>query len=99
MIGISSGRTLNNFIPIIIPEVVFNSSLGNLALLSSIGARLLFNMKEAGSKGLNEGMGTSARSKGTISGMDFAAPPPVQTSGASHGDGEQMAEEIEVAEV
>ena len=47
--------------------------LGNPALLSVLGARLLFNMKEAGDKGLNEG--TSCGSKSTISDIDFGAPP------------------------
>ena len=49
------------------------SVLGNPPLLSILGARLLFNMKEAGAKGLNEG--TSCGSKSTISDIDFGAPP------------------------
>ena len=47
--------------------------LGNPPLLSILGARLLFNMKEAGAKGLNEG--TSCGQKSTISDIEFAAPP------------------------
>ena len=47
--------------------------LANPPLLSILGARLLFNMKEAGAKGLNEG--TSCGSKSTISDIDFGAPP------------------------
>ena len=46
--------------------------LTNLSLLSILGARLLLNMKEAGTKGLNEG--TSCGSKSTISNIDFGAP-------------------------
>ena len=46
--------------------------LANPALLSILGARLLFNMKEAGAKGLNEG--TSCGSKSTVSDIDFGAP-------------------------
>ena len=34
---------------------VILNSLGNPALLSILGARLLFNMKEAGEHGVNEG--------------------------------------------
>ena len=47
--------------------------LANPALLSILGARLLFNMKEAGVKGLNEGSGCG--SKSTISDINFGAPP------------------------
>ena len=47
--------------------------LANPPLLSILGTRLLFNMKEAGVKGLNEG--TSCDSKSTISDIDFGAPP------------------------
>lgn len=53
--------------------IVLESSLGNLAILSSVGARLLLNMKEAGLKGLNEGLGSSAL-QATVSGMNFAVP-------------------------
>ena len=59
----------------------FNSALSilaNPALLSILGARLLFNMKEAGAKGLNEG--TSCGSKSTISDIDFGAPPEATAS-------------------
>ena len=47
--------------------------LDNPSLLSILGTRLLFNMKEAGAKGLNEG--TSCGQKSTISDIEFAAPP------------------------
>ena len=57
--------------------------LGNPPLLSILGARLLFNMKEAGAKGLNEG--TSCGSKSTISNIDFGAPPEA-TSSQSHDE-------------
>ena len=52
--------------------------LANPPLLSILGARLLFNMKEAGAKGLNEG--TSCGSKSTISDIEFGAPPEAATS-------------------
>ena len=84
-----------------VPAVVLADSLGSAAILSSLGARLLINMKEAGAKGLNEGMGSSAGSKANVSGMDFAAPP-AQTSVASRvGDEEEVGrdEEIEMVEV
>lgn len=48
------------------------SAIGNPALLSLLGARLLFNMKEAGEKGLNQGMSCGSRS--TVSGIDFVSP-------------------------
>ena len=44
--------------------------VGNPSFLSILGARLLFNMKEAGEKGLNQG--TSCGSNSTISEIDFA---------------------------
>ena len=57
--------------------------IGNPASLSIIGAQLLFNMKEAGEKGLNAG--TSCNSK-TVSDIDFAA------SRASTGQPEHFSE-------
>ena len=52
--------------------------LANPPLLSMLGARLLFNMKKAGAKGLNEG--TSCGSKSTISDIEFGAPPEAAAS-------------------
>lgn len=43
-------------------------------MLSLAGARLLLNMKEAGAKGLHEGIPSSGL-KSNISELDFAAPP------------------------
>lgn len=60
-------------------------SLGNVAILSSVGARLLLNMKEAGEKGLNEGMGSSGLKASTINGMEFAVSP-AQVSDAEDGE-------------
>ena len=57
--------------------------LANPALLSILGARLLFNMKEAATKGLNEG--TSCGSKSTISDIEFGVPPEAATS-QSHAE-------------
>ena len=65
--------------------------LSNPPLLSILGARLLFNMKEAGAKGLNEG--TSCGSKSTISDIDFDAPPEA-TASQSH-----EAMEVEIPEI
>lgn len=48
------------------------SAAGSLPLLSLLGARLLFNMKEAGEKGLNQG--TSCRKKSTSSEINFIEP-------------------------
>lgn len=94
---ISAGHILFNFIPENNPElVILVSSLGNTTILSSVGARLVINMKEAGAKGLNEGMGTSS-AKATVSVMNFAAPPLAQTSDVSGGDG--TIDEIEMADV
>ena len=53
-------------------------ALANPSLLSILGSRLLFNMKEAGAKGLNEG--TSCGSKSTISDIEFGAPPEAAAS-------------------
>ena len=49
---------------------MLSNSLGTPAILSSVGARILLDMKEAGEKGLNEGMGSNV-SRETISGMEF----------------------------
>ena len=46
--------------------------LANPSLLSILGSRLLFNMKEAGAKGLNEG--TSCGLKLTISNITSGTP-------------------------
>lgn len=80
---------------------MLEASLGNPAILSSVGARLLINMKEAGAKGLNEGMGSSAGSKATVSGMGFAAPPAQASVASRVGDEEElgMVEEIEMVDV
>ena len=74
LIFISAGAIVLNFIPSNIPVTMIGSSFGNTAILSSVGARLLLNMKEAGAQGLNEGMGSNI-SKATVSGMDFAEAP------------------------
>ena len=51
---------------------------GNPAFLSILGAHLLFNMKEAGERGLNQG--TSCGSELTVSDIDFTATLPATTS-------------------
>lgn len=76
---------------------MLEGTFGNPVILSSVGARLLINMKEAGEKGLNEGMGSSAASRDTVSGMDFAAPH-AHRSIASRADGEEVVEDIESVE-
>ena len=49
------------------------SQLGNPSLLSLLGSRMLFNLKEAGERGQNEG--TSHRTpRSTMSEMDFVEP-------------------------
>ena len=68
--------------------------LGDPPLLSTLGARLLFNMKEAGAKGLNEG--TSCGSKSTISDIEFDAPPEAAAS-QSHDEATE-GEIIEIEE-
>lgn len=57
-------------------------------------------MKEAGEKGLNEGMGSSIAglSKATMSGMDFAAPT-TRRSVFCEEDGDGRSDEIEMADV
>ena len=63
--------------------------VSNPPVLSVLGAHLLFNMKEAGEKGLNQG--TNCGSKSIVTEMDFAAPPPVASS---ESQGEMMVHEI-----
>ena len=69
--------------------------LANPPLLSVLGTRLLFNMKEAGAKGLNEG--TSCGSKSTISDIEFGAPPEASAS-QSHEEAME-AETLEIEEI
>ena len=71
----------------------FLAGLANPSLLSILGARLLFNMKEAGAKGLNEG--TSCGSKSTISDIDFSAPPETAASQSNDEATEAGIAEIE----
>ena len=65
------------------PFLYILDALANPSLLSILGARLLFNMKEAGAEGLNEG--TSCGSKSTISDIEFGAPPEA-TASQSHDE-------------
>ena len=65
--------------------------MGNPAFLSVLGARLLFNMKEAGTKGLNEGR--SCGSKSTVSDIEFE-PPPEAAATTQSRDGPTEASEI-----
>lgn len=98
MIVVSLGAILDNFISETLPEYIIANSLGSPPILSSVGARLLIDMKKAGAKGLNEGMGSCA-SRSTISRIDFA-PPPAQTSTKSLVDDEGgIVAEIETVEV
>ena len=69
--------------------------LGNPSLLSILGARLLFNMKEAGAKGLNEG--TSCGSKSTISDIEFGVPP--EAAGSQSHDEAMGAGILEIEEI
>lgn len=85
LISISANAILSSFIPESIPLFIANNTIGNPAVLSLVGVRLLLNMKEAGAKGLNQGVGGSGGSRFTVSGMDFATPP-AQMLVASHAD-------------
>lgn len=69
---VSVGTILALFLPSNEPILVFESTIGNPAILSAVGAHLLLNMKKAGEKGLNEGVG-SVTTKATVSGMDFTS--------------------------
>lgn len=51
--------------------LLFNA-VGNPNLLSILGAHLLFSMKEAGEKGLNQGTNCGAES--SVSGLEFGVP-------------------------
>ena len=85
-------------LPSNLPILVVYASVGNTSILSSLGARLLINMKEAGEKGLNERMSTCI-SRYTISKMDFALAP-AQTSEVHEEEyARGMDEEIETVRV
>lgn len=70
-------RIITNILELTTTENIILALLGNPILLSLLGARLLFSMKDAGAKGLNQG--TSCNFKSTVSGMDFAEPLQVTT--------------------
>ena len=67
-------QTSNNFLAIILQH------LGNPSFLCVLGSRMLFNLKEAGERGQNEGTSYNATSR-TVSGMEFAEPGPVNCEG------------------
>lgn len=92
----SGGIIVADILPLDLPVLVVVGLIGCPAFLSSVGARLLLNMKAAGEKGLNEGMGSSA-SRATVSGMDFAAPF-AQRSDVPHEDEGESIGEIETIE-
>lgn len=72
--------------------------IGNQSLLSLMGSRLLFNMKEAGEKGLNQG--TSCNSRSTTSSIDFAeGPGGSATAETSEIDEVELEEIHEIEEV
>ena len=54
--------------------------LGSPAFLCVLGSRMLFNLKEAGERGQNEGTSYNATSR-TVSGMEFAELAPVNSEG------------------
>ena len=54
------------------------SGLGNRAFLCILGSRMLFNLKEAGERGQNEGTSYNASSR-TVSDMEFAQDGPVNS--------------------
>lgn len=84
LILVSAGAILENLLPSSVPSFAIECSLGNPAILSSVGARLLLNMKEVGENGLNEGMGISGM-RATVDEMSFAAPP-TQAENAEYGE-------------
>ena len=49
------------------------NALGNPALLSILGSRMMFNLKEAAELGINEGTNVRVASR-TMSAIDFAEP-------------------------
>lgn len=71
VIIVSDVIILIDYIDLIAPSSTLQLT-GEPALLSVLGAHLLFNMKEAGEKGLNQG--TSYGPKSTVSNIDFVAP-------------------------
>ena len=54
--------------------------LGNRTFLCILGSRMLFNLKEAGERGQNEGTSYNASSR-TVSEMEFAQEGPVNSEG------------------
>ena len=92
MILVSVLRVISIFVVESLVVSAILSFAGNSAFLSILGAHLLFNMKEAGAKGLNQG--TSCGSKSTVSGIDFAEP-----AQSAVGHSQEEAEEVEAIEM
>ena len=62
--------------------IIILSMVGSPAFLSVLGTRLLFNMKEAGVKGLNQG--TSCDTRSTMSDIHFTETFPTLASLSQH---------------
>ena len=88
VLTIMDEATVTNDILFVILEFI-----GNPALLSIVGAHILFNMKEAGENGLNQG--TSCGSKSTASEIDFADAPQDATNQSQEDAAETEAIAIE----
>ena len=84
-------------ISLFVENVVLQMALnlaGSPAFLSILGARLLFNMKEAGEKGLNPG--TSCCSKSTVTNMFFEVPPVAESQSNDKDAGVEIIELEEI---
>ena len=99
VILVSAVNIIDNFLDETSALSAAFSCVGNPALLSILGARLLFNMKEAGAKWLNQGI--SCGSKSTASEAVFAPPSAVATTNQQQDDtaGAASASKIETHEV
>ena len=63
---------LGFFFPDSTPIYYVSMLFGNSALLSILGSRMMFNLKEAGELGVNGGTNYRPSLSGTLSGPEFA---------------------------
>lgn len=94
MIFVSVLNIIGNLIDVNLMSIAILDITGDPALLSVIAAHLLFNMKEAGEKGLFQG--TSCSQTSTVSGIDFAVSLPATVSESQDEASESETIELEL---
>lgn len=97
VLAVSGAQIIGDYIngSLIVDDIL--ALIGNTSFLSLMGSRLLFNMKEAGERGLNQGTNCSLRA--TASPIDFAGSPGECATEASQIEVVELEEVEEIREV